>query len=201
MIMGHTVGELVGAARAGEQWAWDELVERYVPLVQAVTRGFRLNAADSLDVSQTVFLRLVERLDELRVPEALPGWIVTTAKNESIRLLKLGQRCRATDPSSALWQDRDMLDTVAGVDEVGEELLRAERRQALREALAQLKPRHRDLLLLLLCDPPLTYDQISDRLQMPKGSIGPTRARALSELRRAPALQALLPTSETGSRK
>ena len=200
MTMGHTVGELVGAASAGEQWAWDELVERFAPLVQAVTRGFRFNAADSLDVSQTVWLRLVEHLDDLRNPQALPGWIVTTARNEALRLLKLGRRSRPTDPMSSSWPDHDD-GTAAGIGEqVSDDLLQAERRHALREALTQLKPRHRDLLLLLLCDPPLTYDEISYRLQMPKGSIGPTRARAFSELRRTPALQALLPTTETGSR-
>jgi RNA polymerase sigma factor (sigma-70 family) len=200
MIMGHTVGELVGAARAGEQWAWDELVERFAPLVQAVTRGFRLNAADSLDVSQTVWLRLVEHLGDLRNAQALPGWIVTTARNEAIRQLRVGQRCQPTDPMGPSWRDRDDRTASSIGEQVSDDLLRAERRKALREALTQLKPRHRDLLLLLLCDPPLTYDEISYRLQMPKGSIGPTRARAFSELRRTPALQALLPTTETGSR-
>ena len=73
----------------------------------------------------------------------------------------------------------------------GDDLVAAERRQALREALAELPASRRDLLMLLLADPPLAYAEISARLGIPIGSIGPTRARALEQLRRTQALQDL----------
>jgi len=71
----------------------------------------------------------------------------------------------------------------------GEALVRDLRSHALREALAELPPKRRELLLLLLADPPLSYDEISARLGIPKGSIGPTRARALEQLRESRALR------------
>ena len=64
--------DLVAGARRGERWAWDALVERYRPLVRAVASGYRLNGRDVEDVDQTVWLRLVENLDRIREPRALP---------------------------------------------------------------------------------------------------------------------------------
>ena len=77
--------------------------------------------------------------------------------------------------------------------EVGKlrELLEAELMDALREGLAALSARCRELLLLLIQDPPLAYADVGTRLQLPVGSIGPTRGRCLEALRRTPALAAL----------
>jgi RNA polymerase sigma factor (sigma-70 family) len=180
---------LVPAAREGDQHAWNAIVDRFLPLVGAIIRRHRLSEADGDDVSQTVWLRLVEHLDALREPDALPGWIRTTTRNECLRLLSVRGRVRPVDP-----QDdggfADVADSAAGLDE---DLLAAERRQALREALAELPAGRRDLLLLLLTDPPLAYEEISARLGIPIGSIGPTRARALEQLRRTRAVRRIGP--------
>jgi len=178
---------LVPAAREGDQHAWNAIVDRFLPLVGAIIRRHRLSEADGDDVSQTVWLRLVEHLDALREPDALPGWIRTTTRNECLRLLAIRGRVRPVDP-----QDNGGLDMVAA-DVAGEDLLAAERRQALREALAELPAGRRDLLLLLLTDPPLAYEEISGRLGIPIGSIGPTRARALEQLRRTRAVRRIGP--------
>src|ERR1700750_3097968 len=92
------VDELVRAARAGDAAAWDALVDRYLPLVTAVIRRLRLSAADADDVNQTVWLRLVEHLDTLREPKALPGWLATTARNEGLRAIRRRGRDLPVDP-------------------------------------------------------------------------------------------------------
>lgn len=175
---------LVSRAKEGEQDAWDAIVERFLPLVGAIVRQHRLPPADGDDVAQTVWLRLVEHLGDLRDPAALPGWIRTTARNECLRLLAARGRTRAVDPQGG------SLDTVTD-DLTDAELLAAERRQALREALAELPEGRRRLLLLLLLDPPPAYEEISRRLGIPIGSIGPTRARAFAQLRDTEALRNL----------
>ena len=186
MTTQDTVTSLVTAARDGDSAAWNALVERYLPLVVSVARRYRLRPDEVADVSQTLWLRLVEHLDQIRQPEALAGWIVTTTRNEALRFLKSRNKVNPIDPlSSAEFEAADQ-------SEVDEEVLQSERRQALREAIAELRPNHRELLLLLLTDPPLSYDEISRRLGIPKGSIGPTRARCLEQLRRTTALRSLV---------
>jgi RNA polymerase sigma factor (sigma-70 family) len=187
---GDSLSATVEAAKNGDQDAWNRLVERFIPLVMSVAKRYRLSSDDAADLNQTLWLRLVEHLDQLREPKALPGWIVTTTRNEALRLLKTRNRSVAVDPLSGFG-----LESADG-PELDEELLREERHRALREGLSQLRPRHRDLLLLLIAEPPLSYDEISARLDMPKGSIGPTRARILDELRKTPAMRSFLTTHD-----
>lgn len=202
---GPTVADLVRDAAAGDQRAWDGLVERYMPLVMSVAARYRLAEGDVADVSQTLWLRLVQSLHTLREPQALPGWIVTTTRNECFRVLRTGQRVTPYDPLTESPADRVDLRGASTAD-LDEELLREERHEALLAAFAELPDRHRELLLLLLADPPPSYAEISDRLGMPIGGIGPTRARAVARLRRSPALAALLGDDDltenlTGNRK
>src|SRR5687768_9958753 len=81
--------ELVNAAKAGDQGAWNDLVDRYLPLVTAVIAKYRLPQSDADDVNQTVWLRLVQHLADLREPRALPGWLTTIARNESLHVIRL----------------------------------------------------------------------------------------------------------------
>ena len=173
----HSLVDLVNAARAGDKNAWDTLVDRFLPLVTSVIAKHRLPPTDADDVNQTVWLRLVERLDDLREPLALPGWLATTARNESVRIIRLRGRLTPVDPQSAPWE------RAAPEPELDAELIRQERAIAFREALLELPPLRRKLLELLMADPPMSYDDISATLGIPKGSIGPTRARILEQLR------------------
>ena len=180
------LGDLFAAAARGDQASWNALVERYLPLVYSVTRKFRLTDADAADVSQTLWLRLVENLETIREPRALPSWIITTTKREAIRVLATRQRTTPVDALSGF--------DATGFDgpDTDEDLLRAERHQALRDGLAQLDSDVRALILLLIADPPLTYVEIARRLDCPVGSIGPSRRRCLDKLRATPSIQWLL---------
>ncbi|ACV81586.1 RNA polymerase sigma factor [Nakamurella multipartita] len=181
------MGEVVRAAAQGSQQAWDVLVDRYMPLVISVARGFRLSSKDVEDISQTVWLRLVEHIDSLREPRALPGWIVTTARREAIRVQRSKLQTNPVDPGAGGPLDRDA-DSV-GMDD---RLLTAERHRALRGGLRELPVLHRQLIELMVIDPPLSYQEISARLAIPVGSIGPTRKRALAKLRATGPIQSLL---------
>jgi RNA polymerase sigma factor (sigma-70 family) len=162
---------LVEAAAAGDEQAWHEIVDRYAPLLASVIRRFRLTAAETQDVAQTVWLRLVEHLGGLREPRALPVWIITTGKRESLRYLSDRRRSVPRDPLDSSW-----LAGPAEDDEPVAGLLHAERHEALLAGLAELPARQRELLLLFVEDPPLSYAQISQRTGIPIGSIGPTAA-------------------------
>jgi RNA polymerase sigma factor (sigma-70 family) len=170
---------LVLAAAAGDQRAWDELVERFGGLVWAIARAHRLGPADAADVSQTTWLRLVEHLHRLRDPDHVGGWLATTARHECLRVIRRANR----------EMPDDRLDTE--LDAVGEPapspesvVLSNERRRMLWQALNRLSARCQLLLRALAASPDSSYAEVSAALAMPVGSIGPTRARCLEHLRR-----------------
>jgi RNA polymerase sigma factor (sigma-70 family) len=170
-----SVVELVSRAAGYDQDAWNELVERYVPLVWAICARYRLSSHDIEDVSQTVWLLLVEQLRKLRDPAALPGWLATTTRHECLRVLRASARYDLSD------RYLDYIDDAA----LEEEVITAERNAALRAALDELPPRCKQLLMLLISEPPRSYAEISSVLQLRVGSIGPQRARCLDQIRRS----------------
>jgi RNA polymerase sigma factor (sigma-70 family) len=193
VLDGLVVTDLVTRARTGDKQAWDTLVERYAPLIWSICCRHRLSA-DAEDISQGVWLRLVGQLDKIRDPAALPGWLATTTRRECLRILGAARGPLA---------DGYIVDAEAVPDEqvriAEEELLVAERHAALREAFRDLAACDQQLILLLIEDPPVPYAEISARLGIPMGSIGPTRRRCLDKLRRHPAIAALIDTDSGGS--
>jgi RNA polymerase sigma factor (sigma-70 family) len=180
---------LLTRAAAGEQRAFDELVERYAGLVWRIALNHRLRPADAADVSQTVWLRLVEQLDRIREPERVGAWLATTTRHECLAVLRKGARAiPSEDATFDVAMPLPVLGGASGGPEGSERLEADERRAALREAFADLDDRCRMLLALLHNDPPATYEEITVALDMPVGSIGPTRQRCLGKLRGHPAL-------------
>lgn len=190
-----TPAELVASAAAGDELAWSRLVDRYSPLILTVIRKCRLDHADVADAYQTVWLRLLEHLGRLRDPAALPMWLAVTTRRECYRLQRTGRRSRPFDPhdDTAPGAVALLVDTTP----IDEDLLRAERRQALREAFAQLPARCQRLLRLLMTDPPMRYQEISEQLGMALGSVGPTQGRCLRKLRAYPAVAAFAANAST----
>ena len=178
---------LVTRARNGDPQAWDQLVDRYSPLVWSICRRHRLEAADAHDAAQTVWLNLVDHLDSLRDPAALPGWLATTTQRECGRILR-----SAEGPCNAAYAPTAQTIPDEHARPAEHDLLAAERHAALREAFGQLPPGCQQLLTLLTADPPVSYAEISAKLGIPAGSIGPTRRRCLDKLRRHPAVTALI---------
>jgi RNA polymerase sigma factor (sigma-70 family) len=182
-----SVAALVTRSRNGDKQAWDELFERYAPLIWSICRRHRLRQVDADDVAQTVWLQLVGQLAAIRDPAALPGWISTTTRRECCRVLRTAQLQQAAGHGPDIAEIADMRSGT-----VESELLRTELSAALREALAQLPPDSRRLIAMLIEDPPVPYTEISAKLGIPVGSIGPHRARCLEKLRRYPAVAALI---------
>ena len=184
-----SVTDLVTRAKNGEQQAWDALVERYAPLIWSICRHYRLEASDAEDVGQVVWLKLVTHLDHLREAAALPGWLATTTRRECGRVINAADARRAGE---RVLIAESIPDTETAT--VEQELLVAEQQAVLRDALARLPPGCQQLLVLLSADPPVPYAEISARLGISVGSIGPNRRRCLDRLGRDPAIAALIST-------
>jgi len=146
--------------------------------VHRIARAHRLGDADAADVAQTVWLRLLQHIDRLRDPERVGGWVATTARRECLRLCRQRGRIRLVDDAVVLeaMGAGAEADVAAGVECDGRDAV-------LRGAVATLPPRQRAILDLLMADPPASYGDIATGLNIPIGSIGPTRQRSLHALR------------------
>jgi RNA polymerase sigma factor (sigma-70 family) len=139
-----------------------------------------LSRTDAAEVSQTTWLRLVERLSSIRDPERLGSWLAVTARRESWQVLRRAGRTIPTDTEATL---ADRVDSQPS-DEVDHNILASERQELLRQAFETLHPRCQRLLRLLTADPAPSYVDVAAALDIPIGSIGPTRSRCLECLRK-----------------
>jgi RNA polymerase sigma factor (sigma-70 family) len=161
-----------------------------------VTRRAGLDEHAAADVFQTVFSRLLQALPGLQQPDRLRAWIVTTAKRDALLQLRRSQRTVSLTPATDADPDAVAQDDLADESALPEQTLDdLQQLHLLRVAMAQLDGRCHGLLTLLFADDEdrLPYDQIAIRLEMPAGSIGPTRARCLGKLR------SLLARAESGA--
>jgi RNA polymerase sigma factor (sigma-70 family) len=178
------VGELVSLAAAGDDRAWSALVDRFTPLLWGIARSYRLSSADAADVVQMTWLRLMQHLPDLRQRHLVGGWLATTARRESLAIIR---RVRREEPQELdddrLTPSAPSASSVTDAADADAPILRGERDRIIRHAVLQLPPRQQLLLRLLSADPPPNYREISKATGIPIGSIGPTRARALARLR------------------
>lgn len=170
------VAELAAGAARLDARAWEGLVNRYGRMVHSIARAHGLSEADAADVGQTVWLRLLEHRDRIRQPERVGGWLATTARNESLRVARQRQRTSPVEDLDLLGLVDDASDSVSAVEA-------EEQASHLRAALATLPDQQQDLLHQLMADPRPSYVEVSTRLGIPMGSIGPTRQRGLRALR------------------
>ncbi|WP_110241829.1 RNA polymerase sigma factor [Nocardioides gilvus] len=183
---------LVAAAGQGDEGAWSEIVDRYMPLLVTVALPYRLSPPEVQDLAQTVWLHLVEHLGDIREPRALPKWLITTTRREAVRQAREQRRTQPADFQDHWWTSR-----LLTFDDADADLVRDERHAALTLCLAVLSPRQQRLLALLAQDPPLSYAEISRVMGIPVGAIGPTRTRALERLRRTPPVQQLMASGDS----
>jgi RNA polymerase sigma factor (sigma-70 family) len=187
--------DLIAACLAGESAAWDTLIARYKAVIFATLMRQRLPEADAEDIFHEVCLLLLNHLEDLRDTQRLAGWLVTTTRREIWRLHRQRGPTLASEMPGQEWL-LEGAQSVGGVSQpsVEESLLALEEQQAMRHAMAQLPERCRRLLTLLYCEePPCGYTEAAERLRLPIGSIGPSRARCLQKLQQLLAKENALP--------
>jgi RNA polymerase sigma factor (sigma-70 family) len=171
------IAGLVARAAVGDQKAWNEIVDRYTSLLWAVGRAYRLSTADVSDITQTTWLRLLENLGRIREPERLPGWLATTARRECLRVLRRSGR------ETPGWDEPVLADRPDhSIEPLDEALLTDERDSELWRCFLRLTERCQRLLRVLMAVEPPSYAEVSAALDLPIGSIGPTRMRCLRDL-------------------
>lgn len=180
---------LVQRIKDGDRDAWNELVARLTPLLWSIARRHGLSSHDASDAVQLTWLRCLEHIDQLSQAAALIAWLATICRRESMRLAaRLGREEPLPEiDESLVWPPpSDWL------SDPHEQVVRRERSRGLRRAVAGLPPRPRSVLEAMLDRSDDGYAELSQRLGIPIGSLGPTRQRALEKLREDPALVGLM---------
>jgi RNA polymerase sigma factor (sigma-70 family) len=174
----HTNADLLVRAHGGDQQAWHEIVRRHVRLVWAVPRSHRLSPHDAADVCQATWLALAENLTAIRRPERLSAWLVTTARRESLAVLRVRGREEPVD----YWGPAE--------DPTPEEVaLAGDVDSRLWRAYGTLTDRCREILRLVAFAPELSFSQVAEAVGVPVNSLGPMRGRCLELLRRRVGLE------------
>jgi RNA polymerase sigma factor (sigma-70 family) len=170
------IARLASAARQGSEAALGEIVTELSPLLWQVARAAGLNSSDAEDVLQTVWLRLLDHLDDIHTSAALTGWLVTTTRREAWRVSAAARR--------QLPADTELLSMLPDPGPGSEEqVILDDQRRILWQAIGQLSTRCQELLRIVAFVPRPDYAAVAAEIGMPTGSIGPTRGRCLAKLR------------------
>jgi RNA polymerase sigma factor (sigma-70 family) len=165
---------LVQECLRGSEQAWNALVERYKDLVFSIPLRYGAPQQDAADIFQAVWLDVFNELPRLRDPEALQGWLVRVTAHKAYHWKK-----RRQSPA-----DVEEIEIPSNGSLASDVLANVEREQMLREALAQLPPRCREMIeLLFFHQPPVPYAEVAQRLKLAPGSIGFIRGRCLKRLK------------------
>ena len=162
--------------RDGDQSAMDDLVKLLSPILWQVVRACGLDRDASEDVVQTTWLALVRSRDSITDARAVSGWLCTTARREAWRVSKQSSR---QAPSEEEVLDRHLPDEPAPEQRV----VLDDENARLWSCLKKLPERCQRLLRIVAAEPRPDYSAIASDLDMPVGSIGPTRGRCLDKLR------------------
>jgi RNA polymerase sigma factor (sigma-70 family) len=175
------VAALITAAATGDPAAWSSIVDRFSGLVWSVARGHGLSQADAEEVYQTSWLRLAENVGRIKDPARIGAWLATTARHESLRLIRLRARIVPTgEAPNGEADDHTPEQHVLAVEQARAD---ADRMLQVWQAFQLLSERCRQLLRALMASPPPSYVEVSAATGLAVGSIGPIRARCLGHLR------------------
>jgi RNA polymerase sigma factor (sigma-70 family) len=172
--------ELLRRCRAGDEDAWEQVMEKYQRLIYSIPLNFGLGSDDAADIFQQTFISLIEHLERLRPDSNLGAWLATVARRHALHRLRKRKRERLGTDGDIGESEEYQASTTADAS------LHFEQVQIIDEGLNQIGRRCRDLLLALYFDSRQpSYEEIAERLNIALGSIGPTRGRCLERLREA----------------
>jgi RNA polymerase sigma factor (sigma-70 family) len=174
----QTDRDLIRACRSGDARAWERLLDKYERLVFSISLNYGLTTDDAADVTQITFTILLQNLNTLPDEIRLSSWLATVARRHTWRLLARNRR-------ESVNSDEDLAGNEA-LDGTVDDRERWELAEWIIQGLSMLDDRCRQLLLALYFDAEQpSYADVADRLNMPIGSIGPTRARCLEQMRQS----------------
>jgi RNA polymerase sigma factor (sigma-70 family) len=169
-----TVTDIAGWAAGYDEQVWTELVRRHGSMLNAIARQFRMASDDGDDAAQMTWLALLQNAHKVREPEKVAAWLATSMRRNCLKILRRRQHELVSDNCA----QRFFTDPWEAVDD---RLVHADRDVLLWDSVDRLPPRQRDLVRTLF-GADMSYGDVSVKMSMPVGAIGPTRHRALRRL-------------------
>lgn len=172
---------LVKRCQAGDQAAWDDLVDRYQRLIYAIPRRAGLSDEQAADVFQEVFVTLLEKINDIEQPGKIRSWIVTTAKFKTWGIIR-GQKGHYSPET-----EEEMEAEMAAIRDEGpladDMLIELEEQHLIRSALKKIEERCQQILsMIYLTDPAASYAEVAIAIGVGETSISPLRSRCLKKL-------------------
>lgn len=179
--LAKTDAELISACRRGDEAAWNELVDRYQRLIFTVPRRAGLSEEQSADILQEVFLTLFEKLDEIRQPEKIRSWIVTTAKFKTWGAIRAEKNFHS--PETEAETEAEMANLPDASPLADAVLIELEEQHLIRTALKEMEEKCRKILsMIYLQDSAATYAEVAREVGVGETSVSPLRTRCLKKL-------------------
>lgn len=166
---------LVTACLIGDEQAWETLLARYNRLIYTIPLRFGFSKAMADEIHQETCLIMLEKMDTLRDRQQLSSWIMTVTRRACIKRWRTNKT-----------EEIELSDTAHTVESnLDENIMQLEAQFLIQESFKRLSERCQQIVeALFLREPPLTYEEIAEQLEISLGSVGPTRARCLDKLRR-----------------
>lgn len=162
--------------RSGDHTALDELVRTNSPALWHLVRAYGIERHLAEDVVQTTWLAFVRHRDRIADPRSVTAWLATTARREAWRVAKESSRLNAAD-------DQTVADALPAAVAAEEQAQLTDESRRLWQTVQQLSDRCQRLLRVIAFEDRPDYRRLASELEMPVGSIGPTRGRCLAKLR------------------
>ncbi len=158
---------------------WTLLVDKYKSLIYSIPFRYGFPREEAADIFQSVCLDLIQELPKLRDPQALPKWLMQVTAHKCFHRKAFNNRLVSRD-------DEDVaIPETSAPAEAEINLFEIEEEQMLREAMASLAPRCRELVhMLFFEEPKRPYQQVAASLGLATGSIGLLRQKCLDHLRK-----------------
>lgn len=179
--------QLIEACRRGDESAWEALVLKYQKLIYAIPRRAGVDDDQAAEIFQEVFTTLFSKLNDIEEPDRLHAWLVTTAKRKTWKTIARAKNWQQFETGDD--EDRAFTNELQDIPDEGiladDAMIQLEEQHLLRTAVAALDDRCRALIeLLFYSASPPAYSDVAQTLNIPEGSIGPTRARCLAKMLR-----------------
>jgi RNA polymerase sigma factor (sigma-70 family) len=175
-----TTSSVLERLKIHDKEAWHSVLQDHGPRLRRLGFSYRLGAHEVEDALQGTWLILLTHVEQLRDPACLGGWLSSIMRHECLRILRLAGRRRENLVEDWAGYEGDLPDDDVDVDAL---LDREGLTTQVWRLVRQLPPRQRDLIRALYERDQPSYSDVSVRLHMPVGAIGPTRQRALRRLR------------------